>query len=531
MLLCISLCSAISSLSCLELGWTNAAESGAIEVCGESDESLGGCSTDIAWEDAIGFCQVAGARLCTALELQNSEALQTGCGIDGEMVWSSSECEGGVTTVTGGGDRPDLGREALVECALESTPHPVRCCADVVTESAPETPAPSVASLSSETPTVAPAVMSSSSCDDLGWVNAALFGDTTVCGESIVGDPALCSQDITWSQAVDFCESAGARVCTAEELENDETRQTGCGGDNQFVWSSSSCDGESYWAVIGSSRNADSVCSEQSNAHMVRCCADIGAANVVAPSASPTLVTSTQAPTTIAITEITTSPSTNPTSAPSQESPSNALATSASTCEELGLTDAADFGSSSICGVSFFDGTGCSDQTSWDNALAFCAASGTRLCTADELSNDEARATGCGLDPELVWSSTECENGHLVTPGASTASTESECVSNEGEHFVRCCADIEPVPTASPTLAISTQAPTATAITAIAPTAQPTAQPTAHPTAQPTEQPTAQPTARATSLLEPVPPPPPAPPPVRPARPNNGGRPRALRGY
>jgi hypothetical protein len=42
----------------------------------------------------------------------------------------------------------------------------------------------------------------------------------------------------TYTEAVDICEAAGARLCTDTELESNCARGTGCGFDNDLVWSS-----------------------------------------------------------------------------------------------------------------------------------------------------------------------------------------------------------------------------------------------------------------------------------------------------
>ena len=80
-----------------------------------------------------------------------------------------------------------------------------------------------------------------SSCDDLGWTNAAAYGSSLVCGESDTGLGG-CSGDLTWSCAVAFCESKGARLCSLSELQADETTGTGCVYDALQLWTRTACD-------------------------------------------------------------------------------------------------------------------------------------------------------------------------------------------------------------------------------------------------------------------------------------------------
>ena len=75
---------------------------------------------------------------------------------------------------------------------------------------------------------IVPVTVSESTCEDLGWVNADIYGSTSVCGESDLGLGG-CSGALRWSEARAFCEDAGARLCTVAELAADEARGTGCG--------------------------------------------------------------------------------------------------------------------------------------------------------------------------------------------------------------------------------------------------------------------------------------------------------------
>ena len=118
---------------------------------------------------------------------------------------------------------------------------------------------------------------SSKTCAQLGWSNAATYGSPLVCGETDLGLGG-CSGVRTHAQAVAFCEAAGARLCSWEEVNNDETRGTGCGYDDKRIWSSTMCDTNSYWTQAGRSfytTNYPKECtSAESGGVYVRCCAD-----------------------------------------------------------------------------------------------------------------------------------------------------------------------------------------------------------------------------------------------------------------
>jgi len=221
-------------------------------VCGESDEGLGGCSGQVTWDDATSFCGAVGARLCTAAELSAKETSSTGCKYDKQLLWSSTECDGGYSLVSGKGE--------FTDCASETAVERTRCCADASGGPVvPPVPAP----------TPMPIVASASSCEDLGWTNLAK-GSSSVCGES---DDGLggCSGELTWTEATSFCGAVGARLCTAAELSAKETKATGCGYDSQLLWSSTECDGG--FSIVSGTGDA-SGCAAGVAVEKVRCCAD-----------------------------------------------------------------------------------------------------------------------------------------------------------------------------------------------------------------------------------------------------------------
>ena len=56
-----------------------------------------------------------------------------------------------------------------------------------------------------------------------------------VWGESAVA-PWKCSRDKTFAEAETICQTAGARLCTKKELEDDCAQGSGCSFDKTLVW-------------------------------------------------------------------------------------------------------------------------------------------------------------------------------------------------------------------------------------------------------------------------------------------------------
>ena len=122
-----------SRKSCAQLhtlygGWVERTAHNVLpNVCGESDNGLGGCGrnqcfggvvaggadlgagviepphADTAtggWAHANKICKDAGARLCTVAETKAEVGRGTGCQHDGEMVWTSETCDPGITGIS-----------------------------------------------------------------------------------------------------------------------------------------------------------------------------------------------------------------------------------------------------------------------------------------------------------------------------------------------------------------------------------------------------------------------------------------------
>ena len=115
-------------------------------------------------------------------------------------------------------------------------------------------------------PQTSPAAVSTKSCSQLcshfggGWCSSDpnfFLGSDLTCGESdngLNGGADGCFQS-TWAEADEICSSVGARLCTVAELQADETRASGCGFDDKWVWSSHQCDGGHVVAQGGSGKS------------------------------------------------------------------------------------------------------------------------------------------------------------------------------------------------------------------------------------------------------------------------------------
>jgi len=275
-----------------------------------------------------------------------------------------------------------------------------------------------------------------------GWPTGR--GDPMVCGESDNGfntyesdvDAAgLCAGDNElahdgWAHAAAMCTGLGARLCTTDEIQADETRGTGCGHDNAWVWGVEACDAvetDCHLIACGSTANGcaseEPYCAPNAELHEVSCCSD---------------------------TDVT---------------------------PDDGVNDWVGTGSGgrALCTTGIFgfrrpDGTNgsCNHAATYTAAVAWCADNGGRLCTADEVNNDCTRGTGCSHDGDLQWTSSQQSGaGHMISVGganqgrnncdecaaggSATGAGSNNCVctarcmaDDDITAAVRCCADVNP---------------------------------------------------------------------------------------
>eukprot|EP00613_Pedinella_sp_CCMP2098_P028514 CAMPEP_0171705404 /NCGR_PEP_ID=MMETSP0991-20121206/13172_1 /TAXON_ID=483369 /ORGANISM="non described non described, Strain CCMP2098" /LENGTH=429 /DNA_ID=CAMNT_0012294933 /DNA_START=464 /DNA_END=1754 /DNA_ORIENTATION=- len=241
-----------------------------------------------------------------------------------------------------------------------------------------------------------------------------------------------CSGLMTWEQANAFCETYGARLCTKNQLENNEAKGAGCQYNSERIWSSTECSTgfmTGFMTAAGSTGFASSLptkCTKKSaNTAYARCCAD-GAQDYYC-------------------------------------FPDNRLKEcSRSSCTELGcniLEKTVRSENPTMCSETVKDPSGgCSGASglvTWYEADAFCKTYGARLCTRGELETNEAKGSGCQYNNKRIWSSTQCStgsdpgyrdsDGYMTAAGSIgySSSWPTECTEKESTNtaYARCCAD------------------------------------------------------------------------------------------
>jgi len=338
------------------------------------------------WSTAVEICTAAGGRLCTRKELEypNLCSAGGGCKFDNYMVWSSSE--GTMSPVfenyyvvhgySGADCFDSVDPTCSTRVVSQDQRFKVRCCAD---------------------------------SDPGGWLKkdgCSVFTESNV--------PQCVSMD--WDSAAEICAAASGRLCTLDELENDCSKDGGCGFNRHMAWSSTVESSQStttravdtgYYIVQGKQQakcldTTDPKCTSRAvsadETWNVRCCAD----------------------------------------------------TDPGGWYRNADRDCAVFTSSKVPNCETAD---------WGTAVELCSAAGGRLCTIDELEypNQCSAGGGCDFDNYMVWSSTvgllsPAVYKYYIVQGYSKAdcfddidaTCTTRAVSIYERFKVRCCADSDP---------------------------------------------------------------------------------------
>jgi len=153
---------------------------------------------------AVQICTVNDARLCTKKEILDGCTSGSGCMHDVDMIWTSTMVRGSLTEkqwISCGAPGRCGTDSKLVDKSNAEEKHPVRCCSDTPIS---------------------------------GW---SLRNGCEIYSESDSwGD---CHDAATFDEAVNICDAEGGRLCTLQEIKENCAQGTGCGFDDDKVWTSS----------------------------------------------------------------------------------------------------------------------------------------------------------------------------------------------------------------------------------------------------------------------------------------------------
>nr|AIG56385.1 secreted protein [Achlya hypogyna] len=418
----------LTRMTCSTLGWGIALST---NLC-TSSAIFAGCPAPTTYTKAVTRCAGLGGRLPTAAEVSAGILAVDTCQSATSPVWTSTACvlskttQGYVTVVAAPpSSNPLLPAPPLLACvAATATANPLcvsekefnacslgsRCSQACVPR-----PASQYActcedgfALAGDGYTCSPALSprSPKTCKQLGWTNTYQY----TCSKA-----TNCNTAMTYLAAVQVCASLGARLPRRAEVLGLAGFPSKCGS-NAF-WTATTCANGAAPGVI-TTNTATEACSSPTATARVVCVGDPDINECVLGLASCAEVCWNVEGTYTC------------TCAPGNE----LLSTGTASCTLLGWPSLLP-GANPICSSQAAGGRKkrrldeCPQPMAFADAESFCAATGARLPTLDEIAanlNLLTRGSACGISGghQLIWSATPCTRDQDPTIGVAATNAQ-----------------------------------------------------------------------------------------------------------
>jgi len=307
----------------------------------------------VTYAEGQEICALNGGHVCTKEQVESGCAKGSGCGHDGDLIWTGAPAPSRTLDDLPYQDPIDSNEWLWLSCgrgghkcgidfdvaARADEGHEVRCCSDYPIEGWRRT----------------------TKCEN--WHQSKLT--------ALDGTPGTCFHDSTYAEAQAICRANGGYVCSQDQVKAGCARGSGCGHDADFIWTSTGPatprpaveapvpvpDDFHLFLACGAGENGcggEAIgVSLPTERHEVRCCSNY---------------------------------------------PLNGWKKGGGQCTNYHESD-----------LTALDGTPnqCFHSSTYAEAQEICYANNAQVCTATEVLDQCARGSGCGHDGDLVWTRTE----------------------------------------------------------------------------------------------------------------------------
>lgn len=175
-----------------------------------------GCQHGVTFNQAVKMCASIGARLPTRQEVNAQCTAGSGCGHDGDLVWTATKSlPTAKQLIANRKTCKDIAKATWQShefeyCVSKLEKHEVRCCSSKPVK-----------------------FFRKNKC------NGKDLWSESNAQTMVFGKKKGCQHALNWNQANNVCKKAGARLCTVAELRRGCTGGTGCNHDQDLIWANS----------------------------------------------------------------------------------------------------------------------------------------------------------------------------------------------------------------------------------------------------------------------------------------------------